>query len=143
MITLARSFFGLGFPSRNNLIQLDKDVIARIQLQLAYVATAVVWLVRSSYLRELQNLTNQIPPCALSTNSNHLGRVFTVPCSVWKVYRLGCKVSAVCKPKLVGKRTRISWRRPRRTYTLTRIVSQTNFARGRLQIPPSDAAVAG
>lgn len=56
----------------------------------------------SAHIRESHNMSNHSRPCVFSTNRNTT-KCSHVTCSVWKVYRLGCKVSAVCKPKPVGK----------------------------------------
>lgn len=53
-------------------------------------------------------IPNQLSSFLISTNGSLPGAWPSVPCSVWKVYRLGCKVSAVCKAYLVGKGAGIS-----------------------------------
>lgn len=55
----------------------------------------------SAHIKGSQNLSNQNRPPAFSANGNAAWRPHA-HCSVWKVYRLGCKVSAVCKPEPVG-----------------------------------------
>lgn len=73
-------------------------------MPLACIATAVVYFIVPPTYEDGEDLANQPRPIILSTNREDMGVSFTVPCSVWKVYRLGCKVSAVCKAELVGKR---------------------------------------
>lgn len=58
--------------------------------------------VGSAHIKGSPNLSNQNRPPVFYANGSAARRPHA-HCSVWKVYRLGCKVSAVCKPEPVGK----------------------------------------